>query len=284
MKSTSTISKDSITSLTIGGFDGIHLAHRELIKKAQALMIVSKYNSNLTPKEYRCKFVKKPCFFYELEKIKKFDCDEFAKFLKNEFPSLKKVVVGYDFRYGYKRACGIDDLKSYFEVEVVDEILLDGISVHSGVIRKFISKGEIEKADKLLGRAYSIEGRVIKGQGIGKNELVPTINVSVCDFLLPQNGVYATKCRINKKVYNSVTFIGIRESTDGCFSIEIHIIDKEIKSVGKNVEIFFYKRIRDNKKFNSLKELKEQIKKDIKMAKEILNETFHYFYQNHKQG
>ena len=272
MKSTSTISKDSITSLAIGGFDGIHLAHRELIKRAEALMIVSKYNSNLTPKEYRCKFVKKPCFFYELEKIKKFDCDEFAKFLKSEFPNLKKVVVGYDFRYGYKRTCGFEKLKSYFEVEVIDEVLLDGISVHSGVIREFISKGEIERADKLLGRAYSIEGRVIKGQGIGKNELVPTINVFICNFLLPQDGVYATKCRINKKVYNSVTFIGIRQSTDGCFSVETHIIDEEIKNVDKKVEIFFYKKIRDNKKFNSLKELKEQIKEDIKIAKEMLNE------------
>lgn len=272
MKSTSSISKDKITSLAIGGFDGIHLAHRELIKRAEALMIVSKYNSNLTPKEYRCKFVNKPCFFYELEKIKKFDCDKFAEFLKSEFPNLKRVIVGYDFRYGYNRSCSIENLKLHFEVEVVDEVLLEGISVHSGVIRRLISSGEIEKADKLLGRAYSIEGSVIKGQGIGKSELVPTINLLVCDFLLPQNGVYATKCNIKGKLYNSVTFVGIRQSTDGCFSIETHIIDEEIKNVDKKVEIFFYKKIRDNKKFNSLKELKKQIKEDIKMANEVLNE------------
>ena len=272
MKSISTISKDSVISLAIGGFDGIHLAHQELIKRAQALMIVSKYNSNLTPKEYRCKFVKKPCFFYELDDIKKLGCLEFAKFLKEEFPGLKKIVVGYDFRFGFNRSCTPEQLKSNFEVEIVDEVVIDGISVHSGVIREFISSGKIEEAGKLLGRAYSIEGEVIKGQGIGKKELVATLNISVCDFLLPQNGVYATKCSIDDKMYDSVTFIGVRESTDGCFSVETHIIDKDIKNRGKKVEIFFYKKIRDNKKFNSLNELKKQIKEDIKTVKEVLNE------------
>ena len=272
MKSISTISKDSVTSLAIGGFDGIHLAHQELIKRAQALMIVSKYNSNLTPKEYRCKFVKKPCFFYELDDIKELGCLEFAKFLKGEFPGLRKIIVGYDFRFGFNRSCTPKHLKSNFEVEVVDEVVIDGISVHSGVIRDFISSGNIEKAGKLLGRAYSIEGEVIKGQGIGKKELVATLNISVCDFLLPQNGVYATKCAIDEKIYDSVTFIGVRESTDGCFSVETHIIDEDIKNRGKKVEIFFYKKIRDNKKFNSLSELKQQIKQDIKTAKEVLNE------------
>ncbi len=270
MKSIFTISKDSITSLAIGGFDGIHLAHQELIKRVQALMIVSKYNSNLTPKEYRCKFVKKPCFFYGLDEIKEFNCAEFANFLKREFCNLKRVVVGYDFRYGYNRSCDIESLKPYFKVEVVDEILLDNISIHSGVIRELITQGKIEKANKLLGRAYSIEGDVIRGQGIGKSKLVPTINISVCDFLLPKDGVYATKCQIDGKIYNSVTFIGIRESTDGCFSIENYIIDKEIKDVSKKIEIFFYKRVRENKKFNSLKELKKEITKDINFAKEVL--------------
>ena len=270
MSNTSTISKDSIKSIAIGGFDGIHLAHQELIKRADALMIVSKYNSNLTPGKYRCKFVKKPCFFYELDEIKKLGCLEFAKFLKDEFQNLKKVVVGYDFRFGFNRSCAAEQLRSSFEVEIVDEVIIDGTSVHSGVIRDLVSSGKVEEAGKLLGRAYSIEGEVIKGQGIGKKELVATLNVSVCDFLLPQNGVYATKCSIDKKLYNSVTFVGIRESTDGCFSVETHIIDKDIKNSDKKVEIFFYKKIRDNKKFNSLKELKQQIKQDIKTAKEVL--------------
>lgn len=272
MSSTSTISKDKIKSIAIGGFDGIHLAHQELIKKAQALMIVSKYDSNLTPGEYRCKFVKKPCFFYDLNKIKKLSCVGFAEFLKNEFKNLEKIIVGYDFRFGYKRLCGIDDLREFFAVEVVGEIKVDGISVHSGVIREFLKKGEIKKANTLLGRAYSIKGTLIKGQGIGKKELVPTINLSVCDFLLPKNGVYASKILINDKLKNSVTFIGIRETTDGCFSVETYVINEDIKHISNDVELFFYEKIRDNKKFDSLDKLKQQIQKDIKTAKGLLGE------------
>jgi len=269
MSNTFTISKDNITSLAIGGFDGIHLAHQKLIKKVEALMIVSKHTSNLTPGNYRCKFVKKPCYFYELESIKKLGCNEFVDFLKNEFKNLKKIVVGYDFKYGYKRSCGSEELNSFFDVEVVDEVIVDGISVHSGVIREFIKKGYIKKANRLLGRFYSIKGSVIKGQGIGKKELFPTINISVCDFLLPKNAVYASKILLKGKLKNSVTFIGVRESTDGCFSVETYVLNEEISNIPDEIEILFCERIRDNKKFDSLFELKKQISNDVKKAKEI---------------
>jgi riboflavin kinase/FMN adenylyltransferase len=225
----------------------------------------------LTPGDYRCKFVKKPCFFYELDKIKKLSCIGFAEFLKNEFKSLEKITVGYDFRFGYKRLCGIDDLRKFFVVEVVGEVKVDGISVHSGVIREFLKNGEIKKANTLLGRAYSIQGTVIKGQGIGKKELVPTINLSVCDFLLPKNGVYASKILINDEIKNSITFIGIRETTDGCFSVETYVFDEDIKNIPNDTELFFYEKIRDNRKFDSLEELKKQIENDIKIARKLLD-------------
>ncbi len=275
MSNTSSISKSKITSLAIGGFDGIHKAHQELIKRLDkngALMIVSKYGSNLTPKEYRCRFVGLECFFYDLGKIKEFDCKEFADFLKEEFPLLKKIVVGYDFRYGKDRSCSPKDLEKYFKVEVVKEYKLEGVSVHSGVIRELLKNGDIKKANKLLGRFYSIEGKVVCGQGIGGKELVPTLNVVVKDFLLPKEGVYATKTKIDEKLYNSVTFIGIRETTDGEFSVETHILDGHIECKSEILEILFVDRIRDNKRFGSLEELKEAIKNDIKRAKEILDE------------
>ncbi len=275
MSNTSSISKSKITSLAIGGFDGIHKAHQELIKRLDengTLMIVSKYGSNLTPKEYRCRFVDRSCFFYDLEKIKDFNCKEFADFLKEEFPALKKIVVGYDFRYGKDRSCSPQDLKKYFRVEVVNEYKLEGVSVHSGVIRELLKNGDIKKANKLLCRFYSIEGKVVHGQGIGGKELIPTLNVVVKDFLLPKNGVYATKTKVDEKLYNSVTFIGIRETTDGEFSVETHILDRYIECKSETLEILFVDRIRDNQKFSSLDELRTAIEKDIKRAKEILDE------------
>jgi len=257
---------NEIETLAIGGFDGVHIAHQRLIEKVGdrgGVLIINKFASNLTPKDYRCKFINKPCFFYDLKSILKLNCEDFANFLKREFKSLKRIVIGYDFRYGYKRGCDIEELKKSFEVEVVDEVKVDGVSVHSGVIREFIKNGKIKEANRLLGRAYSIEGEIIRGQGLGKKELVPTINISVCDFLLPKNGVYITNTKINGKTYRSVTFIGVRESTDGCFSVESHIIDEDIEAGQEKAEIYFFDFIRENQKFNSLKELKVKIKEDI---------------------
>ncbi len=275
MLKSSTISKNDVTSIAIGGFDGIHLAHQALLKRLDsfgALMVINKYNSDLTPGEYRCNFVKFPCFFYELESIKELKKTQFVSFLKKEFPRLKKIVVGYDFRFGKDRCCSSEDLSSFFEVEIVDEVIVDNISVHSGVIREFIKQGMMEKANRFLGREYSVFGEVVCGQGLGKRELVPTLNVNVKNFLLPNEGVYVTKTKIESTFYNSVTFTGVRHSTDGNFSIETHLIDVNIGLVCQQIEILFYQKIRDNKKFNSLGELKKQIQNDINKAKEILYE------------
>ncbi len=276
MSNTFSISKNKIISLAIGGFDGIHLAHQELIKRLDkngALFIVDRFNSTaLTPDRYRCRYTKKPCFFYKLEDIKNLGCKEFGAFLQKEFPALKKIIVGYDFRYGKDRNCTPNSLKKFFKVEIVSEIKKEGLSVHSKVIKKFIRNGHIKKASLLLGRRHEIEGEVVCGQGLGAKELVPTINLKIEDFLLPKNGVYATQTIINGKVYDSVTFIGHRVSTDGSFAVETHILDKYISCKEDKIRVEFIQRIRDNKKFNSLKELKTEIAKDIKKCKEILNE------------
>ncbi len=276
MSNTSSISKSKITSLAIGGFDGIHKAHQELIKRLDkngALFVVDRYNSaTLTPGRYRCAYTRKPCFFYKLEKIKSLGCEEFGFFLQKEFSSLKKIVVGYDFRYGKDRSCTPNSLERFFKVEIVKEVIQNGISVHSRTIREFLKNGDVKSAFLLLGRFYEIYGRVICGQGLGQKELVPTINLKVEDFLLPKNGVYATKTAINNRFYNSVTFIGHRVSTDGSFAVETHVLDRHIHCKEEKVGVEFIQRIRDNKKFNSLKELKIEIKNDIKRAKEILDE------------
>ncbi len=270
----SIILKNKITSIAIGGFDGIHVGHKALISKLDsngALMIINKYQCSLTPGKYRCKFVDKPCFFYDLSTIKEYKAKEFAEFLKQEFPKLKKIIVGYDFKFGKDKCCEAKELNKFYQVEIIPAVEVDNISVHSGTIKELIKNGEIKQANKLLGRFYSIEGQIVCGQGIGKKQLVPTINTVVDDFLLPKKGVYATKIILGKETYKSVTFVGIRESTDGNFSVETHIIDSKIECKNKKAEIIFYERIRANKKFNCLEKLKEQILKDIKKSKEILH-------------
>jgi len=200
--------------------------------------------------------------------------------------NLKKIVVGFDFRFGRNRAWDKYDLERIFdgEVVVVDEVCYDGMGVHSSAIREFIKQGKIKEANKLLGREYSIEGNVIKGQGIGAKELVATLNLDIKSYLLPREGVYATRTRMGSYTYGSVTFIGTRVSTDGNFSVETHILDENTPKVTKHVAVCFVKRIRDNEKFANLSELKEQIKCDIAEARKSVgvcdlycDETIKYF-------
>ncbi|WP_458699601.1 bifunctional riboflavin kinase/FAD synthetase [Sulfurospirillum sp. 1307] len=277
MKKPSTILvKDKVDTIAIGSFDGIHLGHKELIKKLGdngALFVIDKDNANLTPGIKRSLYSKYPCMYYHFLKVKDLSGKEFVELLKKEFKNLKKIVVGYDFAFGKSRSCSAEDLKELFdgEVEIVNEFKYHGISVHSSVIRELLTSKEVEVANKLFGREYSIHGKIIKGQGLGKKELFPTINIEIKDYLLPSNGVYASRTRIKDKLYNSVSFIGNRVSTDGKFSVETHIIDEDLEVGSEEVEIFFVKYLRDNKKFNNLEELKKQIEEDIKKAKSVLS-------------
>ena len=267
--------KDNIDTIAIGSFDGIHLGHMQLINrlgKNGALFVIDKDHANLTPGLKRSEYSKYPCMYYHFLKVKDLSGEEFVNLLKKEFKNLKKIVVGYDFIFGKNRSCCAEDLKtmSGCEVEIVGEFEQDGKSVHSSLIRAFLDNGDVDKANRFLGREYSIIGDVILGQGLGKEELYPTMNLKVRDYLLPLSGVYATRTRVGKNIYDSVSFLGNRVSTDGNFSIETHILDKNIENT-LTVEIFFVEYMRDNKKFEILSKLKEQITDDIKLAKQRLS-------------
>ncbi len=276
MKRPSTVLvKDNVDTIAIGSFDGIHLGHMQLIDRLGengALFVIDKDQANLTPGLKRAEFSKYPCMFYHFLKVKDLSGSEFIKLLKKEFINLKKIVVGYDFLFGKKRSCNTVDLIELYdgEVEIVEEFLYDGVSVHSSFIREALINKDIDNANRLFGREYSIIGKVISGQGLGKEELYPTINIKVKDYLLPSDGVYASRTKIEAKIYDSVSFIGTRASTDGNFSIETHILDSDIL-VGDEVEIFFVHFLRENRKFSDLKDLKTQITIDINSAKSALN-------------
>jgi riboflavin kinase/FMN adenylyltransferase len=153
-------------------------------------------------------------------------------------------------------------------VLVVDEFKISNIAVHSRVIRDYLRRGDIRFAKKLLGHNYSLEGNSIVGQGLGTKQFVPTINIDVNDFLIPQEGIYVTKTIINKIEYNSVSFIGHRVTTDGKFAVETHILDDiDNVEIPKIIKIIFFEKLRDNKKYEQYDELKKQILKDIEETK-----------------
>lgn len=270
------INKSSITAIAIGGFDGMHLAHQKLFEnlgKNGGIVAIESGYANITPRTYRQEYSNYPVYYYILDNIKHLTGEEFIKLLNEEFPNLKKIVVGFDFCFGKNRKHCTNQLNDLFEgeVQVIKEVKVDNIAVHSRVIREYIKSGEVLLANKLLGRKYKIFGKQIKGQGLGSKSFVPTINVYTDDFILPDEGVYATKTIINEKEYNSVTFLGNRVTTDGNFAVETHILDENIKNRYSLVQIIFYEKIRDNKKFESFEDLKNQINKDINKTKEFLD-------------
>ena len=274
MKKSSSIlvNKNEITSIAIGGFDGMHIAHQELFKNLDdngAIVSIESGYANLTPKRYRQEYSIYPIYYYVLENIRHLEGDEFIKLLKEEFPNLKKIVVGFDFCFGKNRKYCIEKLKELFEgvVIVIDEIKLNNIAVHSRIIRDYIKTGDIKIANKLLGKEYKIYGQQIKGQGLGAKSFVPTINLKVDEFLLPNEGVYITKTILDEKEFNSITFLGHRVTTDGSYAVETHIIDEDIKNSNYTTQIKFYEKLRVNQKFDSFEKLKNQILDDISLAK-----------------
>ena len=272
---TATAIKNSDT-IAIGGFDGVHVGHQHLfthLGEEGCIVVIDSGFANLTPKREREKFTHYPLYYFRLDAIRHLDADGFISLLKEEFPRLKKIVVGYDFHFGKERAYSHEDLKKGFqgEVIVVDEVKVNGESVHSRTIRQKLSHGDIKTANALLGRNYTISGDVIKGQGIGAKELVATINLHVSSFMLPQEGVYTTLTRIDDEehYHPSISFIGHRATTDGSFAVETHILDGKIECT-KQASISFVNFVRKNQKFDSLDELKVQIKRDINISKSEL--------------
>ncbi len=263
---------NQIKSIAIGSFDGIHTGHRTLIDKADALVIIERNGGYLTPGYKRSFFTSKICCFYHFDKIKSLTPEEFIHRLEADFPSLETIVVGYDFHFGKGKSGNAQMLDTICDkkIVIIEEVCHDEIPVHSRTIKAFLREGKISLANDLLGRRYTVDGEVISGQGLGKKELVPTINLQVKEYQLPLEGVYATRTYINDIWYSSVSFLGHRVTTDDSYAVETHILDNEIGKAEGEVVLEFVDFIRTNQKFDSLDALKAQIQTDITTAKQLL--------------
>jgi len=265
-----------IDSIAIGGFDGMHIGHQQLFEELGekgAIVVIETGYANLTPGKDRERYTHYPIFYYSLDDIRHLEGKAFIDMLCKQFPALKKIVVGYDFHFGKNRRYSHKDIEAFFkgEVCVVDQVSLDGDSVHSHKIRAKIQIGDIESANRFLGHNYTMHGNVVKGQGIGKKELVATINLESEGYLFPYEGVYAGFIRIDDEehLHPGVLFVGHRVTTDGSFALEAHIIDETVESCQK-ASVSFVHFIRKNQKFSSLEELKTAIFEDIGKAKSVL--------------
>ena len=287
------------TSVAIGNFDGVHIAHKALIEKADeekaglksVIYTFAPHPKKVFGKDFSCiqndeeKISELMSLKSDYLFVKKATREFFSKspeeFVREELAGrldAKKVFVGYDFRFG-KNSEGDSDLlaklgeKYGFEVEVFPELKLLNEAVKSSLIRKSITEGDFEKTTMLLGRPHSYQGVVMHCKGLGKSLGLPTANIFPDkDKVLPPFGVYAAEAEVEGKAYGAVVNVGVNPTVeDGDIpKMEVNILDFDKDIYGKRIKISFYKIIRTEKKFANIDELKCQIEKDVKNAKKCL--------------
>ena len=297
------INIDEKLCLTIGNFDGIHKGHREIIKNLIQQTKTSNLKSAILsftphPKIY---FNKQKNFMINSQSKKKeilkdlgldylidlnFN-DKFTQLSHNEFEdkilleklNSKRILIGKDFQYGNQRKGNIDTLKIFceknkIELEEIGLILNDHNSnkISSSAIRENLKSGKFELANKDLERNFSVAGKVIKGDQRGRTIGIPTANLEYpLNTITIPYGVYAVETLIEGNNYFGIVNFGIRPTFNKDKPIvEAYLFDFDNDIYGKNIEILFHKQIRQEKKFNGIKELLNQINLDIAEAKKIL--------------
>ncbi|TSA84567.1 bifunctional riboflavin kinase/FAD synthetase [Helicobacter mehlei] len=277
------ISHANITSLAIGKFDGVHVAHQRLLKRlsppAGVLVVASqepqKVLTSLSQRACLLQQYAQEVFFLPLERARALAPQDFTQLLEQKFPHLQKIIVGYDFKFGKDRIGDVHTLHSllspHITLEITPEIKIKGISLHSYHIKECIKRGEVALAHKFLGRPFVIEGPVVMGQQLGHKKLYATLNLALEPTeLLPSFGVYATRVEFSHACFWGVSFLGHRLSTDGKLALETHVLDAQIPTTPHHLRVIFVKKIRNNTFFKDLESLKHQISLDILKAKSIL--------------
>ncbi len=286
--------------VALGNFDGVHIGHRELIKEvisSEYLGIVYTFYDHpvniirgkasvrvintRAEKESLLEALGVDLLFYEdFERVRNMTPEEFVEEMLVRTFQAKKVVCGFNYRFG-KGNTGdtalLGKLLSGYGIplKVVPEVQYEGTTVSSSEIRKALSDGEVGRAEKMLGARYFISSAVRHGKALGRSLGFPTVNLLLEEDRCPLRfGVYFAELFVDGKAYPSAVNVGVRPTVDEAEvpTVEAHIIDFEGDLYGKNVRVEFVKRLRDEKRFSSLDELKIQVKKDTEECKRLFLE------------
>ncbi|WP_320815992.1 bifunctional riboflavin kinase/FAD synthetase [Flavobacterium sp.] len=291
------------TVVTIGTFDGVHIGHKYVLRKVIQLAQDNNYKSTVLTffphprmvlqQDSSIKLLntiqEKESLLSELEIenliIHPFDLDfsrlsaeDFIKEILVEKLNVGIIIIGHDHRFGRNRTATINDLIEYgkeygFDVQEISAKEIDDIAISSTKIRTALIEGDIYKATKYLGYNYFISGKIVAGKKIGRTIGFPTANIEVSEDykLIPKNGVYIVSSTINNVKYFGMMNIGVNPTVEGLEQkIEVHFFDFNKDVYNKDIKIEIYSRIRDEKKYNSLEELKTQLKKDELISREFI--------------
>jgi riboflavin kinase / FMN adenylyltransferase len=288
--------------VAIGVFDGIHLGHQQVVRQTisdsqqhEAICVVVTFdchpNSVVAPD-------RTPSLIYPLSKklrviesmginttllihfdktFSEIPAEEFIRGLAHNFKNIHSVCVGSNFTFGHKRQGNVELLKKLgkelqFAVHGLSAVALDGERVSSTRIRDAIRSGNLDAASQMLGRAYSLIGKIVEGDKVGRKLGFPTANLDVAGLVLPPNGVYAAHTEVAGQTHRAAVNIGVRptmQSSIPQLHVEAHLLDFSGDLYRKEMELTFVEKLREEEKFLSPEALKQQIAKDIEAAKKL---------------
>ncbi len=295
--------------VTVGSFDGVHLGHQQVINKVvdrarelaqnrgkgavapglltfdpvpREIFHSDTFPGLLTTTEQRLELIERLgieiAFVLAFDKtLAEMPAERFGRSVFVEKLGIEGVVVGHDCRFGAGGAGDYEKMvelgkRHGFGVHRVEPFIVDGRPVSSTLIRTRILAGDLEGASRLLGRRYSLSGRVTKGSGLGRMLGFRTANIEPHGGLVPPDGIYAALARFNAKEVPAALNIGTSPTVKNTSerTIEVHILDFSGELYGSEFEVVFVKKVRDERKFPDTETLKRQIVEDIEQTRQIL--------------
>ena len=295
------LKKLSSSAITIGNFDGVHVGHQHiishLVKKAKALNVPSILISfSPTPQSFfgreqatLTSFKQKQLLLKKLgldthliiafdQKFSRLSGADFIQKILLDQLGMKFCLIGDDFRFGAGRTGDFKLLQTFaqqhtFNVENTQSVLCHGHRASSSKIREFLSQGQFKLASAMLGREFSISGKITRGKQPGRTINFPTINIPIKRNISPVLGVFSVQVLLSGKTFNGVCNIGKRPTVNGENTLlEVFLFNFNQTVYGEFASVIFRQRIREEQKFDSFDQLKEQIKLDVKIAEDFFNQ------------
>lgn len=295
------------TAVTIGTFDGVHAGHQKIIERLVKAAEVGDLESVILtffphPRmvlqkesdiklintiEERSQILEKTGVDHLVvhpftQQFSRLSAREFVRDILVKKLKAKKVIIGYDHRFGRNRTADIEDLRDFgnefgFEVEEISQQEVEEVAVSSTKIRKALQEGLVEKANRYLQHPFTLTGTVIRGRGLGKEFDYPTANLEIKEEykLIPKNGVYVVRAMIDDKQYFGMMNIGTNPTVGGEEqSIETHFFHLDKDLYGRKLQLELLVRIRDEKKFPSVEALKIAMKQDEAFSRQYIRDNF----------
>jgi riboflavin kinase/FMN adenylyltransferase len=285
--------------ISVGNFDGLHLGHQKILRQViesadaqQAISGVITFDPHplkvLRPGQapplvetINQRMERFAAIGLEAALVLRFDRalaalspEEFVRGVLIEELRTAAVLVGQNFRFGHRQEGNVETLTQFgqrfgFSVQIVEPVVLDGEFVSSSAVRSAVAEGRVAHAARLLGRPFALTGQIVRGAGRGASIVFPTLNLAPEQELLPKVGVYATETRLDGQTYRSATNVGFRPTFDGTLlGVETHLFDFSRELTQGRLEVRFWERLRDERKFSGPAELRAQVAADLREVRE----------------